>query len=865
MYNKLFPAITIAIALFFESFILSDNPVEHINRVLNTFFEKYPQEKVYLQFDKQQYTGGDTIWYKGYITYKNAPSSISKVLYVEFIDENGKILRRQILPVAEGMANGNITLDGQLSSGIFYIRSYTAWMMNFDPSFYFYDRIPVGQQDDQDTQSQSADSTSCFVQFFPEGGGLVSGLTSLVAFKAIDHNGLPENISGKIIDSSGKQLAELRTVHDGMGSFIIHPMAGNNYSAVIDLPQGRIRIPLPKISTSGIVFHTETVNGVNEDSVYFRISRSIQDKNLYQHLIICAQTEGLSDFTYINFDDETAGNYNNTILTAPSPLSVEQFPPGILHLTIFNESGEVLAQRLIFLKSNHRTADIDLHPSELDFSPHAKNTFVLKMAEPISNYSVSVTDADAEKESTDHENIISDILLTSDLKNHVKDPGWYFEKDNAQNSKALDLLMMTCQWSRFSWDDIMANRFPHVKYYAEQSLVLKGRAFSVKNKVKKPLSEGELPLMIREQNGALRDIVGVPTDSSGYFTLTGLDFYDSATIMVKNTAETKKHRDVDISVHFENSPLDSIRYAFIPGLSEKLTGRIAIAGNLPVLNKKKVSDSLTDGHRPPARKIKTLDTVTVRAKVKTHLDSVIANYATGVFAAPNDGAKTFDFTNDPATRDYYNEDIVHYLEGKVPGLRYQWTENKDTKVYEPLLYWGMTTGLFLKDIGGAQFFRLNAPALFLNEQELSEGSEGYDQAIYTLLEVKMADVELVRVFEPGTMPMVSGDAPHGAIAIYTKNGSESMLAGLPMLFNKMKKAGFTQTRDFSSPDYALKKNLETPDNRTTLYWNPQLVTDSVSHTASFSFYNNDVTKRFHIIIEGVDKNGNIVRADKVFQ
>src|ERR1700683_2503239 len=108
MQRKIFPAIFIANFVLFASFIISDNPVEHINKALNIFFEKYPQEKVYLQFDKQQYTTGDTIWYEGYVTYKNAPSSISKVLYVEIIDEDGKILKRQILPVADGIANGNI-------------------------------------------------------------------------------------------------------------------------------------------------------------------------------------------------------------------------------------------------------------------------------------------------------------------------------------------------------------------------------------------------------------------------------------------------------------------------------------------------------------------------------------------------------------------------------------------------------------------------------------------------------------------------------------------------------------------------------------------------------------------------------------
>jgi hypothetical protein len=353
--KKVFPALTIIGFILFASFILSDNPVVHINKALNIFFEKYPQEKVYLQFDKPHYSIGDTIWYKGYVTYKNAPSSISKILYVEIVDDNGEILKRQTLPVEEGGADGDFVLDGELPTGNYYIRSYTAWMMNFDPSFYFYNKIPIGLEENSDNQTESDDTANYHVEFFPEGGNLVEGLTSLVVFRSTNQNGSPQNTEGKIVDSSGKEIAELKTIHDGIGSFIIHPVAGNNYSAVIKMQKGQEKkIALPEIEKSGIVFHTETINSINGDSVYFRISRSINRKDLYEHLIICAEMQGVSDFTYINFDSATAGNYNNTILTAPSPLSIDQFPPGILHLTVFNESGGVLAQRLVFLHNKNQ-------------------------------------------------------------------------------------------------------------------------------------------------------------------------------------------------------------------------------------------------------------------------------------------------------------------------------------------------------------------------------------------------------------------------------------------------------------------------------------------------------------------------------
>jgi hypothetical protein len=134
-----------------------------------------------------------------------------------------------------------------------------------------------------------------------------------------------------------------------------------------------------------------------------------------------------------------------------------------------------------------------------------------------------------------------------------------------------------------------------------------------------------------------------------------------------------------------------------------------------------------------------------------------------------------------------------------------------------------------------------------------------------LLDIRMADVAMIRIFNPGTMPLVSGNAPHGAFVIYTKNGSENQLVPVENAFDKIKIAGYTTVDKFLASDCESKKNLQVPDTRQTLYWNPELKMDSVSHSATFSFFNNDITKRFHIVVEGIDNNGRIISVDKIFQ
>jgi len=874
MQKKIFRAFTAVSLVLVFSFIQSDNPVTRINRALNIFFEKYPQEKVYLQFDKLWYAIGDTLWYKGYVTYNNAPSPVSKILYVEVFDNTGRIIKRQTVPVEDGDAYGDIVLNGDFPSEKYHVRAYTSWMMNFDPSFYFYNDIDVGLDEPaQDRTTSVGDSSNYFVEFFPEGGDLIAGLTSLVAFKAFDQNGLPVNIKGKIQDSSGKTIEEVQTMHNGMGSFIIHPLSGKHYSVVVEDNNGTKKLfPLPDIKSSGIVFHAQTVSSFKGDSVYFRTSRSIIARESYQHLIICSEMQGISDFNYINFDEETAGNYNNRIIDAPTPLPVEQFPSGILHLSVFNESGEVLAQRLVFLHHDRQEEDAELQGTALNFAPHSKNVFTLRVpADLKGNYSVSVTDADTEKQRTYNGNILSDLLLTRDVKTYINDPDWYFEENSQQKAKALDLVMLTSRWSRFSWEKILADKFPSLKYYPEQSLLIKGRAFAVKDKTAKPLVNGEVPIMIREQNGSLKHILSVPVDSMGYFTLTNLDFYDTATIYVKNEAE-KKSKIQDIRVQFDHNAVDSIRYAMLPDYTGNFSGkRINIARSSGV-EKNKLEDTVAGNRQDLSHKDKAvLNPVTVRAKIKTHTDSTIAGYATGAFANPNDWSLNYDFTNDRVAAFTNHMNVLQYIIANVPGLQvyYRPYSQDQTSLSVnssvPYIAWRMTSSLFIN----TDFYQrvlANVPAFFLNEQQLTgEGAGDYGAAIDLLQSIPLSNVALIRVFPPGTKPMVSGNSPNGIIAIYTINKREVRDGYRGNFFDRAKKVGYSVAHHFSSPDYDGRKNISIPDMRSTLYWNPTLKTDSISHTAVFSFYNNDVTRRFHVVIEGIDKNGKIVREDKIFQ
>jgi hypothetical protein len=839
----------------------SQSPFSRIYQAVNTHYRNYPPETVYLQTDRHAYEQGSHVWYKAYLRLLGDTSPISRLLYVELADPSGLIIVRETLPVQGGAAVGEISIPNPATPGYYRLRAYTAWMMNFGANTYFDQTLYVGQTPLAPAALAATDTDAVQLEFFPEGGNLVQGLTSTVAFRASRSDRTGVEVTGKIVDSSGKTLTQIHCLHDGLGSFVLHPMARNYYRAIVDLPGGITQsFPLPAASQSGIVLFTRYVLGQSgQDSVYFRISRSIVNKNAYQHLLLCAQMDGICSFTYINFDTVTAGNYNNTVQSASTPLGLQDFPsPGVLQLTVFDDAGLPLAERLVFLHRLDKQRIAQLSPVQLDFSTHAKNSFTLEVpGDDHGRYAISVTRAKPSEAIDSVSDIRSYFLLQTSIKTPVADLRWYLKDSSARTLAGLDLLLLSATWSKFNWSKILHGEFPSLRYYAEPSLMLRGQAFWITTKSKVPMRGGEFSLILKSTKDGLLEMVKVPVDSLGRFTLTDLNFHDTISCYVQ---QSKSRNAKIVAVEWERSPLDSVRFIFPrapSGGSPGLTDQKGLAR--PAL-----PDS-TSGEAPGAHPQKQgdttiLKTVDVKAYRKARADSLLAIYATGIFARPDAFLQVLDFTEDQSNKYLYSTSVLQYLESNVPGPVY-----KDDGSDEALIYWRMTADLFIP-VSEADRIKANAPAFFLDEQRLNEGIEGYDEAIATLRDVKMEQVALIRVFQPGTMPLVSGNAPHGAIAIYRKNGKEGSLAPRAHPLDQINRVGYSTVGRFQAPDYAPGQFSTAADDRTTLYWNPNLVTDSATHRVNFSFFNPDKpSEALRIKIEGIDAQGRLITLETLFK
>lgn len=133
--------------------------------------------------------------------------------------------------------------------------------------------------------------------------------------------------------------------------------------------------------------------------------------------------------------------------------------------------------------------------------------------------------------------------------------------------------------------------------------------------------------------------------------------------------------------------------------------------------------------------------------------------------------------------------------------------------------------------------------------------------IFQLRILRTTDVALVKFYEAGFVG-VGSSFPGGAIAVYTKekDGNEEK----PEKLRYVEYNGYSISKEFYNPDYN-NKEIRQPlsDNRTTLYWNPDVYTDTETKSLKLNFFNNDFSRKFKVVVEGFDAAGKMVHIEKI--
>jgi len=465
------------------------------------------QEKVYLHLDNQCYFVGDTIWYKAYVVRADdlRETDMSRVLYVELVTPDGLVVERQQLIVSpDGYSCGDFEIGDSLYSGYYELRAYTRWMLNFNVSIRDYRRkdkerfysekmaedffreygnicsrvIPVyvKPEEEGDWQErgmyqrpkQRADKElkeRLLVTFYPEGGNLVVGHRQRVAFEATDEEGQAVSVSGTI---GGK---EIKTEYMGRGVFDMD-VTDEQRKATFTYNGKEYDFDLPKAAEAGVVVRLE--NGVT----------IIEGQDSLALAILCRGK--LHHFeTFYGKCERRISDCN--------------LPTGVNDLLVIDTLGNILADRLFFVNNHDCGGTISVEGLKEEYKPFEQINLTFTCPE-VKHFSVSVRDGAMDEPTFDDGNILTDLLLSSELKGFVATPSYYFKKGNERD---LDLLMMVQGWRRYDPKPILSAE--PLRYRPEGGMTVEGEVYKIGNYIS-PTIQTTISLLTSDGNNGAFDL-----------------------------------------------------------------------------------------------------------------------------------------------------------------------------------------------------------------------------------------------------------------------------------------------------------------------------------------------------------------------
>ncbi len=824
---------------------------------INDCIEKYsqysqlfPQEKVYLHFDNTEYYQGENIWFKAYVVTaaNNNLTPYSKTLYVELVNQQGRIIQTQKLKITNGQTNGCICLDmdEMCSSGFYEVRAYTRYMLNqggdaifsrvfpiFEPphdeGVYNRDfkKLPPSQQAPNERKNapkrdKSAIDKKLCLTFFPEGGELIAALTSNVAFKVTEKSGKSIYVQGYIANSNGDTITSLRTAYQGMGTFSLTPQSEEQYTVHIKYNNKTYDFNLPEIKPTGYVLN---ISHQNEQQLAVVIQKTINENPDTLGLIITCRGK-IYTANYITFKDKN--------ITGIS-LAESLLPSGVAQVTLFNAQKEALCERKVFI--NHTDyLNIAVQKDKDHYAPNELVNLDFKITDaqnqPVeTDFSVAVRDNATSNCNPYGQNALSNLLLSSDLKGYIENPDFYFEKNDLIRQKALDLLMLTQGWTRYVWKKMINVDQEHMTYPVEEFLSLEGKVLSPKRK-REPEENVDVKMFLQLPNNMT--LQGqCTTDSAGIFNFALTDFYGDAHLTLKTKTDGKAKPNYIILDRVFSPERRTFEYA-----ETQLTQPIQATPqkNLTTHRQDTIIEYQTEvtigdkaeednNDLPMDQKVHNINEVNVNARKKIRIESEGLLHASIVYNVQ----ETLDDMLDKEA--YEPADLLHYFL-KVND-RFGLDANGDLRYKAKKL-----------------IYVLNNNSSALDSTVLNE-----------LNSISLDEIGMITIDEEPTdickyVDCRSIPPDVKIIFIYTNEKYTQGKFKTQPGMRKTSYKGYTQSKEFYQPDYSQSTLPSDSDYRRTLYWNPNVKTNRKGE-ASIAFYNNNTCRDMNISAETVTQSGQI--------
>jgi TonB-dependent SusC/RagA subfamily outer membrane receptor len=808
-----------AIATLVAAFRFADD--DFVNRLIakvNAYRLHLPSEKVYLQTDRDTYLPGETIWLSGSLFdgATHLSDSVSAVLYVELIDTKSR--RRTLygqFRATGGHAPGQLALPDSLPSGTYRLRAFTGWMRNFSPDYFFTKDLLVLNPKAASSSSVTAPVASAAtttptgapsrpdVQFLPEGGQLVAGLQGRVAIKAVAPNGRGINVEGFVVNARNDTITGFSTSWLGMGTLNIIPEAGQTYTAIIPQPgSASIRIKLPDSQPVGYVLSVDNLSKAATIRVYILGNKPAATGEL----TLVAQTRG----QIVQVAKVPAGR-PRVLVSLPRTA----FPEGVAHLTLFDETQKPICERLVFVDRNNRLT-VSINPAKPTVKPREKITLNVMATDSVGQpmqgaFALAVTDANqTTAPDTNGVSLPNYLLLSSDLTGAIEQPGAYFDTRDPNRQQRLDVLLMTQGWRRFRWADVLQDSLAPPKYVVETGLSLTGRV--TRQGTQRSVGKANLTFMFTRRDSSRAFLMG-ETNDAGEFAAYDLDLTDTTSLLIQ-AVRGKNDRILSIS------------------LDQLLNPGVITIAPVPLNPVQFAADDLAEFIR------RTNEYLELERQLRRNKGEVMLNAVTvkAKRTEPQDPRKIYSSADATVKFDNLNTagaiSVFDVIRSRVAGVQVT----------------GSGFNATVQIRGAANFGGAIEPLFVLDGMPVDKE---------TLNSISVNDVDYVDVLKGASASIYGSRAAGGVIIVMTKRGNPNAdvgkIAADGVLVAKL--PGYAPVREFYAPRYDQPKPEHIrPDYRTTLHWQPLVVTDATGK-ATVSFYASDAKTTLNIVAEGATPDG----------
>lgn len=805
--------------------------LKELKRRLETFTETFPAERIYAQTDRTDYVPGQDLWFSTYLLGETdlKPSTISTIIKTELLNASGEPVALKEWVANNGRVSGHLAIPQELASGTYLFRAYTAWQQYLPGSKIFEAPIVVQQPGQvlrmEQNNTQPAPLHS--IAFYPEGGDLVEGLESRVAFRITESSGKAQ---GTIVDQTGKTVATFTANAEGEGLFAYTPTKDHQYIALVP---GLQPAPLPKPYPTGYVMQ---VLGQEGNWLKVNIKATAED-----NVVLVAQ---LRNTLYYGAEHELQPGDNWVKI----PLG--NLPAGVLHLSLFDAEGIGHAERLVFV-NKQKQLNIAIKTDKVNYLPREKVTAQITVTDdkgrPVQT-TLSLSAMDDLLTHTQNTNILSALLLEPDLAGVAHHAGYLFDPANKNADQQLDLLLMTQGWRRFTWREVYYNQHQPLAT-APENAVLRGKVIDAVTR--KPLKDVTLS----------NKILGLKTTTAadGSFYIPNLDL--------------SQLREIDLSYKIGLMTLVVNRYQNdlvieFAGDGRKVYQPQANSRQHPVLTG---SQPTPKGTAIAGQVINAYGNGVVGATITlTAADGSSQQLKTDALgyylvATPNSGGHKITISA-PGYNTYQNP-IVKTEANKIAVLDVLLTYDVNMSLPAHFINhaadtlanrYGFLAGKF--DPAYNNPLEEAGKNILLNEVRtpLRDGTTAYYIEGMKLRYNEPLMLPISAIGHEGKFDNGMPSQNPAATVLEVTNGSNMGISGTvkapenrPSGFN----VRYAQPREYPKTQYTARDRAEErTDLRSTLYWNGNITTDG-NGQATVTFYASDDLSAFRLIVEGVGTNG----------